>query len=425
MDLRISELIAAACPDNLPDAASPDEARLRALVSAKLHGDAKPRRARRIGRTALMAAALAALLAGGALAAVNGGFDWLRGTVAPEFIDDVEPVEQSVSSEGIELAVIAAQRFGDQAVYYVSLRDTAGLGRVGPDIMWQPIFAGGSTTSELIYFDEAAAAAVYEVRADGVGPEGDAAPLRMERFYYGAEEIDAAADIDLAAVPEVSGDDVDALMHDMDAQPLCAIPGTSAGVIAAVYCEGELVVIIDEPPGGTYSQIHAELVTPEGERLTMVSGSSIESDKYRRERTNIAVARDVLAGSTLRFSGTKYSVLEGEWEISVDFGEAEGVLERALDIDAGGELLEDCAVTVSPLGVSLSAPGFDPGAPHERMDIASLKVILTTADGEKDMTQRCSILYTAGRARACWPSNEALDISQVKSLQLGETVIRF
>ena len=397
MDLRISELIAAACPDNLPDAASPDEARLRALVSTKLHGEAKPRRARRIGRTALMAAALAALLAGGALAAVNGGFDWLRGTVAPEFIDDVEPVEQSVSSEGIELAVIAAQRFGDQAVYYVSLRDTAGLGRVGPDIMWQPIFAGGSTTSELIYFDEAAAAAVYEVRAD----------------------------IDLAAVPEVSGGEVDALMHSMDAQPLCAIPGTSAGVIAAVYCEGELVVIIDEPPGGTYSQIHAELVTPEGERLTMVSGSSIESDIYRRERENIAVDRDALAGSTLRFSGTKYSVLEGEWEISVDFGEAEGVLERALDIDAGGELLEDCAVTVSPLGVSLSAPGFDPGAPHERMDIASLKVILTTADGEKDMTQRCSILYTAGRARACWPSNEALDISQVKSLQLGETVIRF
>ena len=81
MDLRISDLIAAACPDNLPDAASPDEARLRALVSAKLHGEAKPRRARRIGRTALMAAALAALLAGGALAAVNGGFDWLRGTV--------------------------------------------------------------------------------------------------------------------------------------------------------------------------------------------------------------------------------------------------------------------------------------------------------------------------------------------------------
>lgn len=425
MDLRISELIAAACPDNLPDAASPDEARLRALVSAKLHGEAKPRRARRIGRTALMAAALAALLAGGALAAVNGGFDWLRGTVAPEFIDDVEPVEQSVSSEGIELAVIAAQRFGDQAVYYVSLRDTAGLGRVGPDIMWQPIFAGGSTKSELIYFDEAAAAAVYEVRADGVGDEGDAAPLRMERFYYGAAEIDAAADIDLAAVPEAGGGEADALMHDMDAQPLCAIPGTSAGVIAALYCEGELVVIIDEPPVGTYSQIHAELVTPEGERLTMVSGSSIESDIYRRERENIAVDRDALAGSALRFSGTKYSVLEGEWEISVDFGEAEGVLERALDIDAGGELLEDCAVTVSPLGVSLTAPGFDPGAPHERMDIASLKVILTTADGEKDMSQRCSILYTAGRARVCWPSDEALDISQVKSLQLGETVIRF
>ena len=425
MDLRISELIAAACPDNLPDAASPDEARLRALVSAKLHGEAKPRRARRIGRTALMAAALAALLAVGALAAVNGGFDWLRETVAPEFIGDVEPVEQSVSSEGIELAVIAAQRFGEQAVYYVSLRDTAGLGRVGPDVIWQPIFAGVSTKSELIYFDEASAAAVYEVRADGVGDEGDAAPLRMERFYYGAAEIDAAADIDLAAVPEVSGEEVDALMHSMDAQPLCAIPGTSAGVIAALYCEGELVVIIDEPPVGTYSQIHAELVTPEGERLTMLGGSSIESDKYRRERENIAVDRDALAGSALRFSGTKYSVIEGEWEISVDFGEAEGVLERALDIDAGGELLEGCAVTVSPLGVSLSAPGFDPGAPHERMDIASLKVILTTADGEKDMSQRCSILYTAGRARACWPSNEALDISQVKSLQLGETVIRF
>ena len=185
------------------------------------------RRRRRPARYALAIAAAALALAVGALAAA-GSFEWLLGSADPRFGEVVEPVGRSSTVEGVRLELIAAQRFGDQAVYYVSLRDTAGLGRVGPDIMWQPIFAGGSTKSELIYFDEAAAAAVYEVRANGVGTEGDAAPLRMERFYYGAAEIDAAADIDLAAVPEVSGGEVDALMHSMDAQPLCAIPSRAA-----------------------------------------------------------------------------------------------------------------------------------------------------------------------------------------------------
>ena len=111
--------------------------------------------------------ALAALLGVGALAAAAGGLDWLRERVSSGFVGEVEPVEQSVTDEGIELSVIAAQKFGDQAIYYVSSRDVEGLGRVQPGI-WQSISAGSSTVAEPVYYDEASGRAVFEVRADGV-----------------------------------------------------------------------------------------------------------------------------------------------------------------------------------------------------------------------------------------------------------------
>lgn len=419
MDAKISELLAAACPDGLPNPSEPDRERLRVLVLDRLRAEGRARRPRLAGRTVLIAAALAALLGVGALAAAAGGLDWLRERVSSGFVGEVEPVEQSVTDEGIELSVIAAQKFGDQAIYYVSLRDVEGLGRVQPGVR-QMISAGSSTVAEPVYYDEASGRAVFEVRADGVERANGTAPLEMGELRFDMRELARTpVELELSSLPELSG--AEALMREPNAEPLCEIPGSEGAYItAAAYCEGELVIRCDETPGDGYSrELQPVLITAEGERLTARGGSRVWSDIYRCTRRNIPVSREELAGGRLYFEGTVCSELYGEWALRVDLGEAAGILERELDISFDGLVLEDASVTVSPMGVCLSAYGAG------GVDLGRLPVSLTTADGELELSSLGSFYYGENLVRGCWPLAAPLDVEGVKALRIGESVIEF
>ena len=419
MDAKISELLAAACPDGLPNPSEPDRERLRALVLDRLKAGNGARRPRLAGRTVLIAAALAALLGVGALAAAAGGLDWLRERVSSGFVGEVEPVEQSVTDEGIELSVIAAQKFGDQAIYYVSLRDVEGLGRVQPGVR-QMISAGSSTVAEPVYYDEASGRAVFEVRADGVERADGTAPLEMGELRFDMRELARTpVELELSSLPELSG--AEALMREPNAEPLCEIPGSEgAHITAAAYCEGELVIRYDETPGDGYSrELSPVLITAEGERLTARGGSRVWSDNYLYTRRNIPVSREELAGGRLYFEGTVCSELYGEWALRVDLGEAAGILERELDISFDGLVLEDASVTVSPMGVCLSA--YVAGG----VDLGRLPVSLTTEVGELELSSLGSFYYGENLVRGCWPLAAPLDVEGVKSLQIGESVIEF
>ena len=125
MKYYIPDLLDAFPPD-AKEVSAPDMDKLREDVTKRLAAERPAqKRPRRFGKTLLIAAAAAALLSVTALAAAFGGFDWLRDEVEPEFIDAVEPVEQSVTDEGIRFSVIAAQKYDDMSVYYVSIQDTS------------------------------------------------------------------------------------------------------------------------------------------------------------------------------------------------------------------------------------------------------------------------------------------------------------
>ena len=101
MKYYIPDLLDAFPPD-AKEVSAPDMDKLREDVAKRLAAERPAqKRPRRFGKTLLIAAAAAALLSVTALAAAFGGFDWLRDEVEPEFIDAVEPVEQSVTDEGI------------------------------------------------------------------------------------------------------------------------------------------------------------------------------------------------------------------------------------------------------------------------------------------------------------------------------------
>ena len=332
-------------------------------------------------------------------------------------------MEQSVTDEGIELSVIAAQKFGDQAIYYVSLRDVEGLGRVQPGVR-QMISAGSSTVAEPVYYDEASGRAVFEVRADGVERADGTAPLEMGELRFDMRELARTpVELELSSLPELSGAEAEALMREPNAEPLCEIPGSEGAYItAAAYCEGELLLRYDETPGDGYSrELSPVLITAEGERLTARGGSRVWSDNYLYTRRNIPVSREELAGGRLYFEGTVCSELYGEWALRVDFGEAGGILERELDISFDGLVLEDASVTVSPMGVCLSAYGAGGG----EIDLGRLPVSLTTEDGELELTALGSFYYGENHVRACWPVATPLDAEGVKALRIGESVIEF
>ena len=156
MEVKISDLLPDADISGLPAPVQADPDRVREAVMGKLKEEhmQTTKRPRKIRRTLVIAVAAAALLGVTALAAAMGGFDWLRETVDPPMLDAVEEQGQSVTSNGIKLNVIAAQKYGDAALLYVSIQDTTGQGRVTEQThpLWGGQLANGSST--LLYYDK-------------------------------------------------------------------------------------------------------------------------------------------------------------------------------------------------------------------------------------------------------------------------------
>ena len=184
---------------------APDMAKLRETVARKLEGErASARKPKHTGRTLLIAAAAAALLCVGALAAALGGFDWLRDEVEPEFIDAVEPVERSVTDNGIRFAVIAAGRYEDGAVIYFSVSDTLGEGRITEAAEVIPeLRAAGSynLTAGLVYYDPESQTAVFETFLSSYAePDDGEVTFAIREILSGGEGINSPLD-DLAFEP--------------------------------------------------------------------------------------------------------------------------------------------------------------------------------------------------------------------------------
>ena len=106
--------------------------------------------------------ALMVLVAGSVSAAAGLGlFDRFITQHTPEFMEIVEPIEQSVSIDGISTNVIAAQMFGNQAIIYLSMRDISGQNRITEDTYF--IMGGMFGISQMIYFDEVLDTAYFEL----------------------------------------------------------------------------------------------------------------------------------------------------------------------------------------------------------------------------------------------------------------------
>ena len=220
-------------------------------------------------RMALAAAIAAALLITGCAAAL-GGLDWIGEMMnGLGFTDVVEPVDYSVTDEGIEFGVLGARRYGSAAVFYVTARDTLGRGRTAEDAdgMSHLVWASGSTVNasfsvdgysqhfvRLVSYDEETQTAAYEITAVFEDmPVPDELTVRLRGYnisYENISELPIEIDVGAAASGEHLTEGAELLAFRRGG----AVPdtGLSFGALGAIG--GKLTVQLWYSTGGEFTR---------------------------------------------------------------------------------------------------------------------------------------------------------------------------
>lgn len=127
------------------------------------------------------------ILIGGVYAARWGGFDWLVENLNPDFKEHLEAVEEKSTDKDIEFEVIGAQKYDNNGVIYLSVRDKSSKKRISENTDFLDGFyikqinkdssdknqksgkdiarpeSGYSTSNKLLYFDSEKNTAFFEI----------------------------------------------------------------------------------------------------------------------------------------------------------------------------------------------------------------------------------------------------------------------
>ena len=424
MEVKISDLLPDADISGLPAPVQADPNRVREAVMGKLKEEhmQTTKRPRKIRRTLILAVAAAALLGVTALAAAMGGFDWLRETVDPPMLDAVEEQGQSVTSNGIKLNVIAAQKYGDAALLYVSIQDTTGQGRVTEQThpLWGGQLANGKST--LLYYDSATSTAVYQARF------GSLKELCLYKLLYSPSRIDGATvDADLADL-YLNGEQIPGTVDPRTTPPewlttgyLADIPGGEGAYVSAIGMNcGYFAVQYRYPGVDKECYMGAYLLDGNGQRIDSVPGGTStldDGDGMATTERYFKVDAETLENCTLCFEGSIYDVAHGDWEIDIDFESTQGVRLLTADIEFDGVTARDTEMILSPIGLELTRE-YDAGS-----HMLDTDVVLETTSG--DIKLRSCGSEWASTDMATWntffEAHEPIDVSSVTAIRIGDT----
>ena len=424
MEVKISDLLPDADITGLPAPVQADPDRVREAVMGKLKEEhmQTTKRPRKIRRTLVLAAAAAALLGVTALAAAMGGFDWLRETVDPPMLDAVEEQGQSVTSNGIKLNVIAAQKYGDAALLYVSIQDTTGQGRVTEQThpLWGGQLANGKST--LLYYDSATSTAVYQTRF------GSLKELCLYKLLYSPSRIDGATvDADLANL-YLNGEQIPGTVDPRTTPPewlttgyLADIPGGEGAYVSAIGMNcGYFTVQYRYPGVDKECYMGAYLLDGNGQRIDSIPGGTStldDGDGMATTERYFKVDAETLENCTLCFEGSIYDVAHGDWEIDIDFESTQGVRLLTADIEFDGVTARDTEMILSPIGLELTRE-YDAGS-----HMLDTDVVLETTSG--DIKLRSCGSEWASTDMSTWntffEAHEPIDVSSVTAIRIGDT----
>lgn len=424
MEVKISDLLPDADISGLPAPVQADPNRVREAVMGKLKEEhmQTTKRTRKIRRTLVLAVAAAALLGVTALAAAMGGFDWLRETVDPPMLDAVEEQEQSVTSNGIKLNVIAAQKYGDAALLYVSIQDTTGQGRVTEQThpLWGGLLTGGHHT--MLYYDSATSTAVYQLRFSSLDE------LCLYKLLYSPSRLDGArVDADLADL-YLNGEQIPGTVSTQTLPPewltpgrLADIPGGEGSYVSAIGMNcGYFTVQYRYPGVDKECYMGAYLLDGSGQRIDSIPGGTStldDGDGMATTERYFKVDAETLENCTLCFEGSIYDVAHGDWEIDIDFESTQGVRQLTADIEFDGVTARDTEMILSPIGLELTRE-YDAGS-----HMLDTDVVLETTSG--DIKLRSCGSEWASTDMSTWntffEAHEPIDVSSVTAIRIGDT----
>lgn len=351
------------------------------------------RRPRRRVRYVVAAVIAAALLITGCAAAL-GAFEWLRGALNDGgFTDVVEPVEQSVTDQDIEFTVIAAQRYGDTGLVYVSVRDKSGKNRLTEQTHIS-VRESGLSFSDIVYFDEATNTAVYTLTLK-LYPEAETNTIHLMMsnvdFSYD-DQVMQLTDLGVTVTgfedgPEIPKDS-GAVMPDELGEKIPDMPGWNLGTVGK-YDGQPFVQLVSEFRGEIkmFRSPLAYIMSPDGTRYdaevgVMTMDENFEYDPFFPEYVVYTLLFEAqpedIEGGALYFGGRYSEEVYGDWAIDVELAEKPLQLEYVVDIPVGDTVIEDVKVSITP--VSMMIDGI---APSLELAYAALEIKPVMKDGVK------------------------------------------
>ena len=329
------------------------------------------RRPRRRVRYVVAAVIAAALLITGCAAAL-GAFDWLRGALNDGgFTDVVEPVEQSVTDQNIEFTAIAAQRYGDTGLVYVSVRDKSGESRLTDQthVGFRVKDGGSLRISDIVYFDGATNTAVYTLNIElGPAAENDTVDLTMSYVDFSYDDqVMQLADLGVTITgfddgPEIPKDS-SAVMPAELGDKIPEMSGWCLGTVGK-YDGQPFVQLVSELRGEVkmFRSPLAYIMSPDGTRYdadvgVMTMDENFEYDPFFPDYIVYTLLFDALPedieGGELYFGGRYSEEVYGDWAIDVELAERPLQLEYVVDIPVGDTVIEDVKVSLTPVSMTI------------------------------------------------------------------------
>ena len=322
---------------------------------------------------------------------------------------------------GEKLTVVAAGNSGGMAILYVTLQDTAGLGRITKDT--QPDFKPASGVQgfgyESLYFDAETGIAAYQITIDSHRTfDGQSAPLEMLGFRYGAADIgEIRMDLDLAKMATEGSA--------LTSGHVADIPGTKGAWISAIGInDGVLTVRFAQPAGIDYqdmNEIYPYLLDAAGNRIDAPNGEGGNQGAYDYMDYSFDIGTTALDSDTLCFGGSAWSVITGDWALNVELDSFQALREFTVDLSFGDVRITGAHLTLNPLGMRLwgTADSDVPGAMARNAILETTKgdVTLGFLGGGSNGSEGAFIFDFN------WLASSAIDMNTVIAVRIGDNRI--
>lgn len=432
-----------------------DAAQKQAILAQCRPSVAVRRPLRPVRRVLALAACFALVLAvGSGVLAAAPELKQKLAVLGEQTIRQLQPVNQTSEDQGVRMEVLAAVTDGQVAAVYLSLKDTAGLGRIGPDAeMYTPEISGAFfTRSEVVDYDEAAGAAILRLTGDGsrqlAGKKITVSTTSITSGLNFNDPVDTGYTMaqvqQLAAGTQVeyraehhawssTGPDMERYGELVDTGRMATLigwgetlelPGVDwANVNAAAVVDGQLHIQVNQLGGmGQVNRLSFGLVDEAGQEvdcteLELELGQDHDLGVFRSyndlvEYVLIPPAGYDMADLHVMLETMTYDqFIQGQWSTTFLLEEAARSLNIACDVDMKPWRLT--SVQVSPIAVTATGSG------EMTVDSLSADLEVWLADGTRVESSSASLQAGDEEIITRYIFDQVIDIDQVAKVTLN------